>query len=386
MPPSDVYPEPLTRSPVFDAWRRQWLEIARRSGAQLSMEASEIKAFAAQCDGAQVIVGDDAFDFFAGFQSVTRGTGESGRAITPRLDWSVIPSLRTFDSATPAWIEIAAPRQGLRFCEPIRTFGALTYEVELDQVPLEDVARQAARENFAGCKRVVVQHQFLEPSATARLQYLGLYLVGRRDDSGELLRGRHNRDFVRRPNGVVTLLGEEREEETSFVQRHHQGLSDEIAFHVLGVNALVHCRNVRVDDVEPSEKLSGVHRKKFANKTDARGLEKFRRVNLSAFRRELEEQARARGETDFSLHFVIPHFAHYGGVDPVTGRERGLLFGKHKAVVFRPHSMRGNPERGTVTKEYQVGDATEEVISAGLERLRQTDQQHRTDLGRSSDI
>jgi hypothetical protein len=48
--------------------------------------------------------------------------------------------------------------------------------------------------------------------------------------------------------------------------------------------------------------------------------------------------------------------------------------------------MRGNPERGTVTKEYQVGDATEEVISAGLERLRQTDQQHRTDLGRSSDI
>jgi hypothetical protein len=344
------------------------------------MEASEVRAFVQRCENAQVIVGDDAFDFFCNFQSVTQNADEHG-SYTPKLDWTVIPTLKTFSADAPAWIEIAAPPYGLRFVEPVHSFGALTYEADIDDLPVDESAREAIRINFAKCERLVVQHQFLEPNTSGRLQYLGVYLVGRRTDSGEIIRGRANRDFVRRPGRSGQFI-DGGGDETDYAARHHQGLSDEIAFHVLGVNSLVHCRNVRVDDIKPSPKLSDVHRRKFAKKSEARRLESFRRVNLSAFRRELEDQARAAGNTDVSLHFVRPHFAHYGGIDPATGRERGLLFGKTEGVFFRPLRIAGTPERGVATKEYHVGDAPDDVIAAGLERLRQTDRDFHADLGR----
>lgn len=53
-------------------------------------------------------------------------------------------------------------------------------------------------------------------------------------------------------------------------------------------------------------------------------------------------------------HQVAGGFRTYGGEDPVTGKQRGLLFGKRACTIFVPAYERGTDEDGTVSKEFEV--------------------------------
>lgn len=55
-----------------------------------------------------------------------------------------------------------------------------------------------------------------------------------------------------------------------------------------------------------------------------------------------------------SQHQVSGGFRTYGGEDPLTGKQRGLLFGKRACTIFVPAYERGTNEDGTVTKEFEV--------------------------------
>lgn len=70
--------------------------------------------------------------------------------------------------------------------------------------------------------------------------------------------------------------------------------------------------------------------------------------------REFGEGQPSEKKRHLAQHQVSGGFRTYGGEDPVTGRQRGLLFGKRACTIFVPAYERGTNEDGTITKEFEV--------------------------------
>lgn len=43
---------------------------------------------------------------------------------------------------------------------------------------------------------------------------------------------------------------------------------------------------------------------------------------------------------------------------PCRFDRKGLLFGKHEGVYWVPQHLRGDPERGTVISDYEIGETS----------------------------
>lgn len=112
--------------------------------------------------------------------------------------------------------------------------------------------------------------------------------------------------------------------------------------------AFMHCRNVKLDMVDPPAKLSRRHRMKHGQ-----GLVRYQTVRLDVPRRSGGGTAGINGDTP--LHIVDGHFAYYGDNHhdgcPPDHEPHGLLFGKFDGVYWMPSHVRGNRQAGEVITE-----------------------------------
>jgi hypothetical protein len=108
--------------------------------------------------------------------------------------------------------------------------------------------------------------------------------------------------------------------------------------------SFMHCRNVKMSEERPPEKLSKKHKKK-----TGRPLLKYRVLHIDHMKEVLEREGGAsKTGLKLALHICRGHFSQYG----VDGR--GLLFGKHTATVWVPMHARGGKTEGIVVKDYDV--------------------------------
>jgi hypothetical protein len=108
--------------------------------------------------------------------------------------------------------------------------------------------------------------------------------------------------------------------------------------------SFIHCRNVKVAEERPPEKLS----KKHAKKT-GRPLLRYRMLQIDHMKEILERVGKASANgLKLALHICRGHFNHYGE------NGKGLFFGKYEATVWVPMQTRGTKKRGVVVKDYDV--------------------------------
>jgi hypothetical protein len=120
--------------------------------------------------------------------------------------------------------------------------------------------------------------------------------------------------------------------------------------------AFLHCRNVNLAKIAPSAALSKKHRKKGKIAQD---LLSYHVIEIEPFGRN--QSASTGGFSDRSasrLHIARGSFHHYGNCCPDDHPPKGLLFGKHEGVYWVPQHLRGDPERGTVISDYEIGETS----------------------------
>jgi len=112
--------------------------------------------------------------------------------------------------------------------------------------------------------------------------------------------------------------------------------------------AFLHVRNVVVDAHDPDERLQRARVRR--GKPPLVRYHTLRVVRPGTTIRG----ARARNEPTHTIpfHLVRGHFAHYS--------EQAPLFGKYAGTFWIPAHARGNPEVGTVLKDYEVAAAGKE--------------------------
>lgn len=108
--------------------------------------------------------------------------------------------------------------------------------------------------------------------------------------------------------------------------------------------SFMHCRNVTVSEERPPVPLSQKHQRRHGNP-----LLRYRVLQIDHMKQVLEIEGKASTEgLKHALHICRGHFKRYG----IDGRD--LLFGRHKAMVWRPMEVRGTTEKGIVDKDYDV--------------------------------
>jgi hypothetical protein len=108
--------------------------------------------------------------------------------------------------------------------------------------------------------------------------------------------------------------------------------------------SFMHCRNVKVIEEIPPEKLSKKHRKK-----TGKPLLRYRVLRIDHVKEILEREGKASSQgIKHALHICRGHFKTYGKDG------KGLLFGKHVATVWIPMHTRGSKDEGVVVKDYEV--------------------------------
>jgi hypothetical protein len=130
--------------------------------------------------------------------------------------------------------------------------------------------------------------------------------------------------------------------------------------------AFLHCRNVKVDQVEARPKLDQLHRRKHG-----RPLLRFQTVRLEVPRRATDRKPGSSPGTPPALHIVPGNFHHYGDCCPTSPacglshdsqrcqacgghNPHGLLFGRLTGVYWTPQHVRGNPERGSIRSDFDL--------------------------------
>lgn len=104
----------------------------------------------------------------------------------------------------------------------------------------------------------------------------------------------------------------------------------------------MNCRNVHLEDRKVSEALL----KKWKKKGDNRQYLQYKTLVIESMRKKLESDGESASKgLQHAMHVCRGHFKDY--------RESGL-FGRHKGVYWWDHTVRGNPEHGTVQKDYKV--------------------------------
>lgn len=106
--------------------------------------------------------------------------------------------------------------------------------------------------------------------------------------------------------------------------------------------SLMHCRNVRVQTVEPPLALS-----RKAARRGGRPLVRYQVLDIGPMRTVLDHEggARTRG-LGHALHICRGHFKTFTDDAP--------LFGKHTGTYWWHDTARGTPKRGRVTTDYRV--------------------------------
>ncbi len=108
--------------------------------------------------------------------------------------------------------------------------------------------------------------------------------------------------------------------------------------------SFMHCRNVKIAEERPPEKLSKKYRKR-----TGRSLLKYRVLQIDHMKEVLEREGHASMTgLKRALHICRGHFNHYGQDG------KGLLFGKYAATVWIPMHARGSKMEGVVVKDYAV--------------------------------
>lgn len=112
---------------------------------------------------------------------------------------------------------------------------------------------------------------------------------------------------------------------------------------LLGLS-FMHCRNVRMTEERPPEKLS----RKYQKRT-GRPLLKYHILHIDHMKQVLEREGNVSTHgLKRALHICRGHFKHYGQDG------KGLLFGKYTATIWTPMHTRGAKEEGVVVKDYDV--------------------------------
>ena len=113
--------------------------------------------------------------------------------------------------------------------------------------------------------------------------------------------------------------------------------------------SLMHCKNVRVEQVDPPPALS-----RKAARRGGRPLVRYHVLEIGPMRRILDGEGAARTNgLGHALHICRGHFK--------TFTEEAPLFGKHVGAYWWHDVARGSPRQGVVASDYQVtvddGDA-----------------------------
>jgi hypothetical protein len=108
--------------------------------------------------------------------------------------------------------------------------------------------------------------------------------------------------------------------------------------------SFMHCRNVKIAEERPPEKLSKKHRAK-----TGKPLLKYRVLQIDHMKEVLEREGGiSKNGLKRALHICRGHFSRYGQDG------KGLLFGKYAATVWVPMHTRGSKVEGIVVKDYSV--------------------------------
>ena len=108
--------------------------------------------------------------------------------------------------------------------------------------------------------------------------------------------------------------------------------------------SMLHVRNVTVEQVTRDEKLQRARQRR--GKPPFVDYRVLRVVVPGTPRQPADAGARQPVQGVLPAHLVRGHFAHYGDERP--------LFGKYSGTFWVPSHARGNPEVGTVLKDYSV--------------------------------
>lgn len=116
---------------------------------------------------------------------------------------------------------------------------------------------------------------------------------------------------------------------------------------VLLTISFLHCKNVKVREVVPPEKLSHKHRRKHGH-----DLSRYHVLDIKPLRRLLEQyRTGERGELRRALHICRGHFKTFAPDAPLLGRHTGTYWWAPQA--------RGSQEAGIVLKDYRVNAPSE---------------------------
>lgn len=118
------------------------------------------------------------------------------------------------------------------------------------------------------------------------------------------------------------------------------------------------CANIQTEYIEPSEKLSHKHRKKGHIKDKLIGYHVLR-IATKGPATKTRGSGNGRGDGLVAFHPVRGEFHHYGDCCPGKHPPKGLMFGKHTGRFWVPSHVRGNPERGSIVRDFEVKPVTE---------------------------
>jgi hypothetical protein len=119
-------------------------------------------------------------------------------------------------------------------------------------------------------------------------------------------------------------------------------LCAQLLFPALMAITFMHCKNVRLDAVQPPEKLSQRHLKRYG-----RPLFNYRELTIDPMKKLLEQQRKGvGGNFRKALHLCRGHFKTFTEDAPLMGHATGTYF-------WAPH-IRGAPNEGVVLKDYRV--------------------------------
>ena len=106
--------------------------------------------------------------------------------------------------------------------------------------------------------------------------------------------------------------------------------------------SFMHCKNVRLEPVDPPEKLSRKHKKKHC-----KPLFRYHVLNIEPMKKILRKEGNIE-KTGIrqALHICRGHFKDY--------RDGGGLFGKYKDIYWWESHVRGDINEGSVTKDYNI--------------------------------
>lgn len=121
-------------------------------------------------------------------------------------------------------------------------------------------------------------------------------------------------------------------------------IHDLIAPFLLGIS-LMHCRNVKQREFEPSRALSKKHRKR-----TGRDLVRYHVLEIEPMKQVLQSEGSADSAgLKRALHLCRGHFRTY---------EEKPLFGKIRGTFWIPQHLRGDKAEGMVLKDYELDAPT----------------------------